>query len=159
MKCPRVGEAVIATVTEVGHGEFGANKRYLCDLGLEEWLCTIQINRSSRVERDLLQVGDRIEGWVIRVDEQHNKIAVGISDFGKFPPREKQAQEYLAAVIELKTALISVDKESVVVPSMNSLSQVKGLFTRCVKKDQWDWYFVYSSLGIQDDVQLISTGN
>ena len=30
---------------------------------------------------------------------------------------------------------------------MESLSQVKGLFTRIYKQDQWDWFTVWTQLG------------
>jgi|688.fasta_scaffold185088_3 hypothetical protein len=30
---------------------------------------------------------------------------------------------------------------------LDHISQLKGMFNRCVRKDQWDWFSVYTELG------------
>jgi hypothetical protein len=33
------------------------------------------------------------------------------------------------------------------IPNLDSISQIKGLFTRIYKQDQWDWFTVWTQLG------------
>lgn len=36
----------------------------------------------------------------------------------------------------------------------SSISEVKGLFNRCVRQDQWDWFTVWDRLGLPERVRL-----
>ena len=66
--------------------------------------------------------------------------------FGMAPEKEKTRSLRKQAVREILRASteedISIEKLNV-----EYISELKGLFTRCVKQDQWDWFVVWWKLG------------
>ena len=65
--------------------------------------------------------------------------------FGMAPIKPEVMAKRITQVQEVADYIVSknVNTESL----LDSLSQVKGLFTRIYKQDQWDWFTVWSQLG------------
>lgn len=38
---------------------------------------------------------------------------------------------------------------------LEKISELKGMFNRCLKKDQWDWFSVFDRIGFPDRVDMI----
>ena len=65
--------------------------------------------------------------------------------FGMAPLSKTMRERYDTAV---RTLLLFMADE---IPSsevqLEAISELKGMFNRCLKKDQWDWFTVYEKLG------------
>ena len=65
--------------------------------------------------------------------------------FGMAPISPRMRQRYsdaVQAVGDFIAGRLSMEEVS-----PESLSELKGMFNRCVKQDQWDWFTVYSEFG------------
>jgi hypothetical protein len=85
------------------------------------------------------------------------KRAIPKWGFGMAPISARMAGRYDLAV-EAVLALL----EEQILPSevdLDLLSELKGMFNRCVRKDQWDWFSVYSQFGEPErgDMQRIAS--
>lgn len=105
-----------------------------------DWSVVLKSRAKSSVS-----AGDIVSVWVIGTDT-HSKIAfVSDSDFGRMVisdrlrPRYVRALTAVARMLDERTQPLACDAELV--------AEVKGMFTRCTNKDQWDWYSVYQALG------------
>lgn len=65
--------------------------------------------------------------------------------FGMAPIKPEVMAKRITQLQEVADYIVSknIETESL----LESLSQVKGLFTRIYKQDQWDWFTVWSQLG------------
>lgn len=73
--------------------------------------------------------------------------------FGMAPPKERTAVlRQKAAQMVLKALSASAPTDSDLLPE--AISEVKGLFNRSRKKDQWDWFFVWEQLGLPERKRL-----
>ncbi len=65
--------------------------------------------------------------------------------FGMAPPRPAQQERRRAAS---GTVLSFLESPSLIRASLpDALSEVKGLYNRCHRQDQWDWFTVWMQLG------------
>lgn len=64
--------------------------------------------------------------------------------FGSAPISKVMQGRYDSAVSSVLSFLETNDNSGV---DAESISEVKGMFNRCVRKDQWDWFSVYEQLG------------
>ena len=66
------------------------------------------------------------------------------TEFGRLPISSRMRPKYLAAI---DVVLNFIDGEKISKDLLlESTSQIKGMFNRCRKKDQWDWYEVWKAL-------------
>lgn len=89
-------------------------------------------------------IGETVAAWVIGTDLRNKVVFVSDSDFGRKDISDRMRPRYILA---LRAILRVLDGQSA--PSHGDaglVSEVKGMFTRCTKKDQWDWYSVYEAL-------------
>lgn len=92
-----------------------------------------------------LQSGEQVPAWVFAVDGLHKRVLVSNSDFGRLPISDRMRPRYLHS---LKAVLALVDGEAPADSSVAAdVSEVKGMFNRCYRRDQWDWLAVYEALG------------
>jgi hypothetical protein len=98
----------------------------------------------------LLSVGDRVDCWVYDEALDKRAIRVSDSDFGKLPVSDRMRPRYLRSINIVLDAISKgaqdVDPEAV--------SELKGIFNRCLKKDQWDWFTLFELLGKPTRPQL-----
>jgi hypothetical protein len=153
-----IGDQVNGVITSIIPADCSNQKtKVFCDLGIEGWTCSVQFNIAVENKRKLLRVGDEIDGWVIRKHAANRFLAIGISDFGRFPPKTDTLTGYIDATSATKCSLLEVQDRKFVLPAPQSLSCMKGMLTRCVKKDQWDWLIVYRAFGFADDDTAYTT--
>jgi hypothetical protein len=147
-----IGDRLTATIRDIipppkGNG----NPKILCDVSDSEWTCSLQANAAVAKQVRLLRVGDSVDGWIIRKHEGSKFLAIGLSDFGRFPPKPDTLAEYFDGLLGIKAALIEAQQAKFVTPAPEIVAVVKGLLNRCVKKDQWDWLLIYRAFGFEDD--------
>lgn len=65
--------------------------------------------------------------------------------FGDAPLKPKHREKSIDAIEDLLSLLEGGGSEAT--PKLDSISHVKGLFSRVVKQDQWDWSTVWRLLG------------
>ena len=73
--------------------------------------------------------------------------------FGMAPPKEGTAilrQKAAQMVLRALSATVPIDSD----PLAEAISEVKGLFNRTRKKDQWDWFVVWEQLGLPERKRL-----
>ena len=65
--------------------------------------------------------------------------------FGMAPISERMQARYDAAV---QTALDLMDGNLIFDEvNLDAISELKGMFNRCIRQDQWDWFSVFTELG------------
>ena len=81
--------------------------------------------------------------WVFNIDRQESTVALSRSDFGRLPISDRMRPRYISALRDL-CSFLKHSQESV---ELDSISEVKGMVNRCLRKDQWDWLSVYEAFG------------
>jgi len=66
------------------------------------------------------------------------------TEFGKLPISSRMRPKYLSAIDVVLSFIDGKNIEKKIL--LESISQVKGMFNRCRKHDQWDWYEVWKAL-------------
>ncbi len=89
-------------------------------------------------ESKVINIGDEIDSWVIGWNNNENLPIVTEDEFGRLPISDRMRPRYINA-LKLVTKPNNINEETL----LDSLSDLKGMFNRCIKKDQWDWYSVY----------------
>lgn len=69
--------------------------------------------------------------------------------FGQAPISSRMRRRYDSAVRQTLDAIHGADVDRVCV--LDALSEVKGMFNRCVRKDQWDYATVREDLGTPNE--------
>ena len=112
-----------------------------------DWTLSATIPQEEQVSS-----GDTVEGWIFDIDENSQEITVTTDSFGRadlhsLKDRHIEAADHVAYIV-----LTDVSDSSEV--KLDQISQAKGMLSRCVRKDQWDWYTVYKLLGKPPEKQL-----
>src|SRR5438876_9414390 len=98
-----IGERLIATVREIlPPSKANGKPKILCDVSEPGWTCSLQANAAVAKQVRLLRVGDSVDGWIIRKHEANKFLAIGLSDFGRFPPKPDTLVEYLDGLLGSK---------------------------------------------------------
>jgi len=106
------------------------------------WLARLH-SRSA----NLYAPGDTDLFWIFMVDFKQKLLLVSDSDFGRLPISDRMRPRYLRALKSARKVFAVnslLDLEGI---SPDDFSELKGMFNRCIRKDQWDWFSVYESLG------------
>lgn len=112
-----------------------------------DWILSVTVP-----QEDPVSSGDTVEGWIFDIDERSQEITVTTDSFGRadlhsLKDRHIEAADHIAYIV-----LTDVSDASKV--ELDQVSHAKGLLSRCVRKDQWDWYTVYKLLGKPPEKQL-----
>ena len=70
--------------------------------------------------------------------------------FGMAPISQTMMKRYLAAIDPFITYLGTGSGAADHIPDLEAMSELKGMFNRCLKQDQWDWFSVYQQFGFPD---------
>lgn len=97
----------------------------------------------SRMER-LYEAGDDGMFWIYSFSRTDKLILLSDSNFGRMPFSDRMRPRYIRG---LKSAIIVVSRRECESISADDLSEVKGMFNRCIRKDQWDWLTMYDAFG------------
>lgn len=133
---PKIGDELVARITEsTVANEWKAD----CPTLPREWSAELR-SRSG----ELYEPGDECLFWVYGIVVERQLILLSDSQFGRFPIADRMRPRYIQA-IRSTLHVISCPQEAESV-SPEDLSEVKGIFNRCIRKDQWDWLTVYKTL-------------
>ena len=72
--------------------------------------------------------------------------------FGMAPISQTMRERYDLAIQSIFQLMI--DKSHLIDFDINCLSELKGMFNRCIREDQWDWFSVHSELGFPPKGQM-----
>lgn len=132
-----VGDQVTGTVTErLPAGEWFVTS---------ERLPTIWKGVLKSRHRRPYSPGDEGTFWVLSISVQRRVAILTDSDFGRLPISDRMRPRYLRglrSVVDLLRGDASWNELS-----PDAFSEVKGMFNRCYRKDQPDWYSVFLVLG------------
>ena len=106
----------------------------------EGWTCTL-IHRASMT----ILSGQPLSGWILNADSSHGHVEVSDSNFGFLPISDRMRPRYVAALCHLAELL--KERRDVDEAAADAISEVKGMFSRCARQDQWDWRAVHAALG------------
>lgn len=98
----------------------------------------------SRIHK-MYAVGDADLFWVYMIDGRQKTVFLSDSSFGQLPISDRMRPRYRAALAALATILNN--PEAADTRMGQDISEAKGMFNRCIRKDQWDWLSVYRLLG------------
>jgi hypothetical protein len=118
------------------------DKAWIADCGElpDGWTCELV----HRAEADLVPAIP-LTGWVLGVDSIRRRMQVSDSNFGFLPISDRMRPRYVSALRRMAELLSG---ESGIRPSdAEALSEVKGMYNRCARRDQWDWRAVHLALG------------
>jgi len=144
-----IGEPLTVTVQERVDSFRGLHK-YLCkhdDRFPDNWTISVTIP-----QEDTVSAGESVEGWIFDIDGSDKEVTVTTDSFGRadlhtLRDRHIEAADHVAY-------LVLTDGRDASAVDPNQVSHAKGLLSRCVRKDQWDWYTVYKLLGKPPEKQL-----
>ncbi len=116
------------------------------------WSCSL----IHRALTDVLP-GQSLTAWILNVNEAEYHVEVSDSNFGFLPISDRMRPRYvtslnrLAAILDEKDLLSGADADAI--------SEVKGMYSRCARRDQWDWCAVGAALGgpPRDDARKLAT--
>ena len=111
-----------------------------CTVLDKDWTVSLRLKEST-----LYQVGDEDIFWILEINFEKREVTVGDSDFGRLPISDRMRPRYGQA-LDAGLKIIGNPKDGLFV-SADALSDLKGMFNRCVRQDQWDWFSVYYLLG------------
>lgn len=106
---------------------------------LQENVHAVLVSRSAKIYNQ----NDEEAFWIF--DIIGNQILLSDSNFGRLPISDRMRPRYIHSLQSVLTFLNSPEDFSSIKPE--DISEVKGLLNRCVRKDQWDWFTVYSAIG------------
>lgn len=86
-----------------------------------------------------------VEGWTFDIDLNKKEITVTTDSFGRADMHTLKNRHIEAADHVAYLVLSDISHSSKV--DLDQVSHAKGLLSRCVRKDQWDWYTIYKLLG------------
>ncbi len=89
--------------------------------------------------------GDLATVWIVHINEKYRTLLLADSQFGRLPISDRMRPRYVRALDAL-LCLLDEETDPVAVP-VDAISEGKGMYGRCVKKDQWDWFTVFQLLG------------
>jgi len=134
---PKLGDDLLGCiVASAGTSEWKVD----CPTLPKGWSAKLK-SRSAK----LYQPGDEGLFWVYGIAPQRKLLFLSDSDFGHLPISDRMRPRYIQALQSaFRLTFSPQDAKSV---SPDHLSEVKGMFNRCIRKDQWDWLTVYDALG------------
>lgn len=106
----------------------------------DDWSITLSVPSDESVTHH-----QPVEGWVFRLDRNRNEMVVTTDSFGRADLHSLESR-HLEAADHVATLVLHQEDDPGAVNN-EKISHAKGMLTRCLKKDQWDWYTVYSLLG------------
>jgi hypothetical protein len=152
-----IGDRLLATVREIVPPSKPKGKvKILCDVSESGWSCSLQLHYTVPRQAHFLRVGDIVDGWVIRKQEESKFLALGLSDYGRLPPKADTLAGYLDRLLGIKASLLEAQEGHLIPPAPEALGVVKLLLNGCVKKRQSDWLIVYRAFGFEDDLQAFN---
>ncbi len=136
-KLPPIGELLpVSPLEQITSSEW----RVQCSEVTPSCRCILKIRKDERQE-----FGEHFNAWVFGIDAPKKTIFFSTSEFGRKPISDRMRPRYLRA-IECFLAILRHEPFDTTY-FMDAISEVKGMFNRCLKKDQWDWLSVYITLG------------
>lgn len=104
------------------------------------WSCELV----HRAATDLVP-SEPLTGWVLWVDPRRRHVQVSDSNFGFLPISDRMRPRYVSSLRRLSALLYGkCDPQA---GDAEALSEVKGMLSRCIRHDQWDWRAVHLALG------------
>ncbi len=99
--------------------------------------------------------GDEASFRVFRLVPEKQVVWLTDSNFGFTPISDRMRPRYRAAIRQIRDFCLATGAEpGDPAALLNAFSDVKGLFNRCIRQDQWDWFDVYRGLGKPARVDL-----
>jgi hypothetical protein len=86
-----------------------------------------------------------LTGWILNLDSDQRHVEVSDSNFGFLPISDRMRPRYVTSLAQVEQ-ILAKEKE-VGVSDADCISEVKGMFSRCARRDQWDWRAVQLALG------------
>lgn len=152
-----IGDSISGTICDVAHMD--GYSSFFIDIDQPGWQCQMQWNSGLKNVIDLLKLGDPIEGWIIGINRSKKSVIMGISDFGKYPPKPNTLNKYFDALLHFKAILKKYSIQEFKGIESIHFSEMKGLISRSSKKDQWDWYIIFKAFGFVDDAEVFLISN
>ena len=98
----------------------------------EGWSCNL-IHRASAT----IVSGKALIGWLLNAYTDRHHAEVSDSNFGFLPISDRMRPRYVTSLGRVETLLRQT--EELQVSEADCISEVKGMFSRCARRDQWDW--------------------
>src|SRR3990167_5385668 len=98
----------------------------------EGWSCNL-IHRASAT----IESGMPLTGWILNADTDGHHVEVSDSNFGFLPISDRMRPRYVTSLGRVEKLLKK--EEEIEASDADCISEVKGMFSRCARQDQWDW--------------------
>ena len=97
-----------------------------------------------------------VSAWILSVDSRAKKLVATTSNRGFLPISDRKRPEYLRA---LRVLVLALEEVGPSISHLEAFSEVKGMFNRVHRRDQWDWHAVSVALGRPSDQEAIRYAN
>ena len=114
----------------------------ICNDLTEGWSCELV----HRADSELIP-GLPLACWVLWVDTSNRQLRVSDSNFGFLPISERMRPRYVSALRRVAALIEENSNLKATANDADALSEVKGMFSQCARRDQWDWHAVHVALG------------
>jgi hypothetical protein len=101
-----------------------------------------ELNFFIRARQKQLEIASIVKTWIFRI-ESDGSFVVSAEEFGRLAVSDRMRPRYSNAVSQGLQCL----KEGIV-PDKNAISELKGMFNRILREDQWDWFTVWKLFGL-----------
>jgi hypothetical protein len=133
---PEIGTEVMVVPTEI----LEQNKWNKVDIYKTEPLDGFQDNWEFKLQAPTqveVELHGHTDGWIREINEKYQSVETSL--FDRDTGFDAMRDRYLKAADQLVNHPNKLD--------VDTLGEAKGMLTRCIKKDQPDWYTVYYLMG------------
>ena len=105
---------------------------------LPEWSCTLICRHSSEIAPST-----PISSWILNIERKSYHLELTDSDFGFLPISDRMRPRYVESLLKVHEVVMGKSPQTA---DADHFSEVKGMFSRSARRDQWDWCEVYRAL-------------
>lgn len=155
----KIGKTFEVEVSKISKS---SNSKYSRKVGLKSidgHRCILdQYERNCEVINQLV-VGTSIEAWLYKIHKNDNgtpSLYFSILKHGRSNPNENRLKIYLDSIENVVNFLEAASINDIGEYELNYFAEIKGALSRCVRKDQSDWLYVYNSFGFEYYEQVVN---
>ncbi len=105
---------------------------------LPEWSCTLICRHSSEIAPST-----PTSSWILNIERESHHLELTDSDFGFLPISDRMRSRYVESLLKVNAVVVGKAPRTA---DADYFSEVKGMFSRSARRDQWDWCEVYRAL-------------
>jgi hypothetical protein len=120
--------------------------------------CVVKWNKNFSLNENIksfFKEGKMITAWILFIDNSSSKAFITFSPFGTKKPKEESINSYLDSLMNFRAFVENRTNEQQDLTKIKGyISVIKGLFNRCIRRDQNDWLFIYKAFNFINESEI-----